>query len=49
MNEAITREAFMETVRCYDIAIGISMLLLVTLMMMILVFNPFTLVFNFGI
>lgn len=41
INEAIMREAFIVTMRCCYIAIVISMLLLVTLMMMILVFNPF--------
>lgn len=41
MNEAIMREAFIITMRCCYITIVISMLLLVTLMMMILVFNPF--------
>lgn len=41
MNEAITREAFIETVRCCYIMTVISILLLVALMMMILVFNPF--------
>ena len=39
-NEAIPRETFMGNVRCYTTVV-ISILLLVTLMMMILVFNPF--------